>query len=160
MSIEFTVRSKVACMTPKHVVHMSTYEQWKCIIEIVGDPSGWPRTVRRLFWTQWLTSHQRCMLAAFSFVNGLPQPLLMHWCSALNLLKNKASADHLHWLFFVFRRGNAYNLYFAWNVKTTRYEYVSGQPSMKLRPQKFSMQVYYRAAYFTIKMVQTLSKKM
>ena len=150
---------------------MSTYELWKCIIDIVGDPSDWPQSIRRLFWTQWLTSHQRCMVASFSFVNGLPQPLLMNWCSALNLLKNKASEDHLNWLFFVFRRGNAYNLYFAWNVKTGRYEYVSGKP----RPRRRSLRPnnIYEAKSTNVqqaslvqgcilhnKVFQTLSKKM
>ena len=39
--------------------------------DIIGDAGKWPKLIRRLFWTENLKHFQRCIVAAFVYVNGL-----------------------------------------------------------------------------------------
>ena len=66
------------------------YELWKCVQDIIGEASKWPKIIRRLFWTENLIPFQRCMVAAFAYVNGLNSDIFLHWAEKQHLCKDSS----------------------------------------------------------------------
>ncbi|MEW8548563.1 MAG: hypothetical protein AB2693_34105 [Candidatus Thiodiazotropha sp.] len=97
---------------------------WISMQDIIGNASKWPKLIRRLFWTRNLRHFQRCIVAAFVYVNGLNPDIFMEWAEKQLLCRDQAAFNHFRNLFKAFAE-KKYKLY-AYNVTNNRYEYIDG----------------------------------
>ena len=97
------------------------YELWKIMQDVKGDANKCSKLMRRLFWTRNLIYFQRCLVAAFVYVNGLNPEIFMEWADKQFLCRDKSAVNHFKYLFKAFLGKT--NLY-AYNVTNNRYEYI------------------------------------
>ena len=97
---------------------------WKDIQEQIGEAKKWSIFIRRLFWTPNINHWERCLIAAFVYVNGLNPDMFEEWAKLQGLGRDDADYRHLHVLFRLFRDRH-YKLY-AWHLGNSRYEYIDG----------------------------------
>lgn len=101
------------------------YQLWKSMQDVIGDASKWPKLIRRLFWKRNLKQFNRCIVAAFVYVNGLNPEIFLQWVETQFLCRDKKGFEHFKFLFKKFDEGKYRNLY-AYNVTNNRYEYIDG----------------------------------
>ena len=93
--------------------------------DIIGPANQWPYRVRRLFWTKHIQHWDRLVICAFVYVNRLNPDIFLEWAHLLDLGRDSSAYRHFEALLKTVFPNRTYNMY-AWNVTTSRYEYLDG----------------------------------
>ena len=101
-------------------------ELWLRIQDMIGNASGWPKSIRRLFWAKvcW-NNFQRVRVVSFCFVNGLQQYHLLQWCELRGLLRDRKAINHVSYLFDAFGQGK-YAYIYAWDLTLGHDTFING----------------------------------
>ena len=128
----FEFRFLSSIMADNISVNRRIYILWQDIPDILGNASGWPYYIRRLFWTKSPRHFDRILICTFCFMNGLNPHILYEWAEMTDMCRDAAAMGHLRNVFRALEDGQTlsnsrgvYRLY-SWNIINARYEYLDG----------------------------------
>ena len=111
------------------------YEIWKTIQDVIGEAKLWPLSIRKLFWTKNLCNWDRCLLAAFAYVNGLGPNLLLDWIDLYGLCRDSSARQHIIYLLNKFEEGK-YTYLYSYNIAQNQYQYIDGRIKLYIPKSK------------------------